>query len=270
MIGVGGVGEAIARMCAERPWIHKLVLADYNVARAADVASRLPVLPGCAPINERFPVEKVDASKAANIEELARKYKATVIINACEPGFVENIFDAALAAGAHYIDMACSLSKPHPTHPNELCGIKLGDYQLAKHEEWKAAGKLALIGLGVEPGMSDVFARYAIDELDFAEVEEVGVRDGGNLVVEGYEFCPSFSIWTTIEECLNPPNVYDKKKGGWHTVEPFSEPEMFDFPGGIGPVEVCLLLYFKLDSFPFFLFYTLSILLFLSLLACSR
>ncbi len=89
--------------------------------------------------------------------------------------------------------------------------------------------------MGVEPGLADVFARYAADHL-FTEIDEAGVRDGANLVVEGYDFAPSFSIWTTIEECLNPPVIYEKDRG-WFTTEPFSEPEIFDFPEGIGPVE---------------------------------
>jgi saccharopine dehydrogenase-like NADP-dependent oxidoreductase len=93
--------------------------------------------------------------------------------------------------------------------------------------------------MGVEPGISDVFAKYASDHL-FSEIDEIGVRDGANLVVtddEGREiFAPSFSIWTTIEECLNPPLIWEKDRG-WFTTEPFSEAEVFDFPAGIGPVE---------------------------------
>ena len=91
------------------------------------------------------------------------------------------------------------------------------------------------VGMGVEPGLSDVFARYAADHL-FSSIDEIGVRDGANLVVEGYAFAPTFSIWTTIEECLNPPLVWERDRG-WFTTEPFSEPEVFDFPEGIGPVE---------------------------------
>ena len=113
--------------------------------------------------------------------------------------------------------------------------MKLGDEQFAKEQEWKDAGRLALVGIGVEPGLSDVFARYAEDEL-FSEIDELGVRDGANLVVDGYDFAPSFSIWTTIEECLNPPVIYEEGRG-WYTTPPFSEPEVFDFPEGIGPVE---------------------------------
>jgi saccharopine dehydrogenase-like NADP-dependent oxidoreductase len=111
----------------------------------------------------------------------------------------------------------------------------LGDEQLAQHERWVDAGLLAVIGVGVEPGLSDVFARYAADHL-FSTVDEIGVRDGADLVIDGYEFAPTFSIWTTIEECLNPPLVWERGRG-WYTTAPFSEPEVFDFPEGIGPLE---------------------------------
>jgi saccharopine dehydrogenase-like NADP-dependent oxidoreductase len=145
------------------------------------------------------------------------------------------IFEGAFAGGAVYLDMAMSLSSPHPDEPHELTGVMLGDEQFAQEARWRDAGRLALVGMGVEPGMSDVFARWAEDEL-FSEIDELGVRDGANLVVEGHDFAPSFSIWTTIEECLNPPVVWEEGRG-WYTTAPFSEPEVFDFPEGIGPVE---------------------------------
>ncbi len=87
----------------------------------------------------------------------------------------------------------------------------------------------------MEPGLSDVFARYAADHL-FSRIDELGVRDGADLRVEGHEFAPPFSIWTLIEECLNPPVVWERGRG-WYTTPPFSEPEVFDFPAGIGPLE---------------------------------
>jgi len=113
--------------------------------------------------------------------------------------------------------------------------LKLGDEQYAKAKEWEDKGLLAMVGLGVEPGLSNIFARYAADHL-FSEIDEIGVRDGANLAVEGYRYAPGFSIWTTIEECLNPPVIWERGKG-WFTTAPFSEPEVFTFPEGIGPVE---------------------------------
>jgi saccharopine dehydrogenase-like NADP-dependent oxidoreductase len=131
--------------------------------------------------------------------------------------------------------MAMTLSEPHPERPYEEPGVMLGAAQFDASDRWKEQGLLALVGMGVEPGLSDVFARYAADHL-FAEIDRIGVRDGSDLVIEGYDFAPTFSVWTTIEECLNPPLVWEHDRG-WFTTPPFSEPETFVFPEGIGPIE---------------------------------
>jgi saccharopine dehydrogenase (NAD+, L-lysine-forming) len=169
------------------------------------------------------------------IVELIGAERADLVFNATDPRFNPQIFAAARQAGATYVDMAMTLSQPHPDKPHELPGVKLGDVQFAQHEGWEQAGQLALAGMGVEPGLADVFARHAADAL-FDTIDEVGVRDGADLEVQGYAFAPTFSIWTTIEECLNPPLVWERERG-WFTTPPFSEPEVFTFPEGIGPVE---------------------------------
>jgi len=228
LVGVGGVGEAIAAIAKPQAWMEQMVLADYNVKRAKEVQKKLRQ-------NKRFPVEFIDASKRSEIVKLAKKYKVDLIMNAVDPVFNEQIFDAAYTAGVAYMDMAMTLSAPHKTDPFNKPGVKLGDYQFKKAKDWQKKKLLALVGCGVEPGMADVFARYAQDHL-FDEIEEVGIRDGANIAIEGYEFAPNFSIWTTIEECLNPPVIWEEGKG-WFTTAPFSEPETFDFPE-IGPIEV--------------------------------
>lgn len=229
LVGVGGVGEAIAMMADSYPWVDQVVLADYNLKRAQEVQYKLGDF-------TRFPAEFVDASKQEMVEALAKKYKVDLIMNACDPLFNVPIFDAAYNVGVTYMDMAMTLSEPHPTEPFEKCDVKLGDYQFERSKQWEEKGLLAILGLGVEPGMADVFARYAQDHL-FDEIDEIGIRDGANIEVRGYEFAPNFSIWTTIEECLNPPVIWEKDRG-WYTTEPFSEAEVFEFPEGIGPVEV--------------------------------
>ncbi|NPV55059.1 MAG: ATP-binding protein [Anaerolineae bacterium] len=228
LVGVGGVGEAIAVMAAKRPWLETMVLADYNKARSLEVQAKIKD-------DKRFPVEFIDARSQEMIEAVAQKYGVDLIMNACDPSFNQVIFDAAYQVGCNYIDMAMTLSHPHPENPYRLPGVKLGDYQFERADKWKQKGILALLGLGVEPGMADVFAKYAENHL-FDEIDEIGIRDGANLVVLGYDFAPNFSIWTTIEECLNPPVIWERGKG-WFTTEPFSEKEDFDFPGGIGQVE---------------------------------
>jgi saccharopine dehydrogenase (NAD+, L-lysine-forming) len=227
VVGSGGVGAAFAAIAGRRDFFERLVLADVDAARAEREASRLG--------DDRIDSAQLDASDEAAIVELARAERADLILNACDPRLNPPIFAAARAAGTTYVDMAMTLSEPHPERPFEEPGVKLGDVQFAAASEWEEAGQLALVGMGVEPGLADVFARYAADHL-FGEIDEVAVRDGADLVVEGYDFAPTFSIWTTIEECLNPPLVWERERG-FYTTPPFSEPETFVFPEGIGPVE---------------------------------
>jgi len=221
------VGAAIAAIAKRRDFFSSMIMADIDEGRAKGAAERTG--------DSRFSSVKLDASDTAAVTQFARDNGITMILNSADPRFVMPIFDAAFDAGCNYLDMAMSLSKAHPEKPHELTGLKLGDEQYAKAKEWEDKGLLAMVGLGVEPGLSNIFARYAADHL-FSEIDEIGVRDAANLAVEGYRYAPGFSIWTTIEECLNPPVIWEKDKG-WFTTAPFSEPEVFTFPGGIGPVE---------------------------------
>jgi saccharopine dehydrogenase (NAD+, L-lysine-forming) len=231
LLGAGGVGGAVVPIAARRDFFEGVVVADYDLARARQVVDRVA--------DARFTATRVDASDREAVTDLCRAHRITHVLNAVDPRFVLPIFEAALAAGAHYLDLAMSLSHPHAEHPYALTGVKLGDEQFEREAQWRDAGLLALVGVGVEPGLSDVFARYAADQL-FSRIDELGVRDGADLVVTDEEgnavFAPSFSIWTTIEECLNPPVIWEKERG-WFTTAPFSDPEMFDFPEGIGPVQ---------------------------------
>jgi saccharopine dehydrogenase (NAD+, L-lysine-forming) len=219
VVGTGGVGSAVAPIAARRDFFERIVFSDLDPARPQTLVDRLG--------DERFGAAQLDASDAAAIAELARAERCDAILNAADPRFNPPIFQAAFDAGCTYLDMAMTLSDRE--------GTKLGDLQFAQEEAWRDRGLLALVGIGVEPGLSDVFARYAADHL-FAEIDEVGVRDGADLVVDGYTFAPTFSIWTTIEECLNPPVIWERGRG-WYTTEPFSEPEVFEFPEGIGLIE---------------------------------
>ena len=224
LVGAGGVGTAFARIAARRPFA-ELVIADYDLGRAQRAAAA----------RDGYEAVQLDARDEQATAELLARHRCDVLMNAADPRFVMPLFRAALRAGTHYLDMAMSLSHPDAEAPYRRTGVKLGDDQFALAGDWERSGKLALVGMGVEPGLSDVFARYAADEL-FGEIAELGVRDGANLEVAGYDFAPTFSIWTTIEECLNPPVIWERDRG-WFTTEPFSEPEVFTFPAGIGPVE---------------------------------
>jgi saccharopine dehydrogenase (NAD+, L-lysine-forming) len=218
VLGAGGVGAAAAAIARRRGFFERFVLADLDPARAEAAVTRLG--------DDRFAAAPIDAGDRAAIVELAAAERADVILNACDPRLNPPIFEAALEARCTYLDMAMTLSAP---------GVLLGAQQFAAAPQWEQAGLLALVGIGVEPGLSDVFARYAADHL-FSAIDEIGVRDGADLAVEGHDFAPTFSIWTTIEECLNPPLIWERERG-FYTTEPFSEPEVFEFPEGIGAIE---------------------------------
>src|SRR5438046_2806249 len=96
--------------------------------------------------------------------------------------------------------------------------LVIADYDLARAER-AAGGRYGAVRLD------------ARDEAGVAELPRARACD----VLLKPTDPPPFSIWTTIEECLNPPVVWED--GGWHTTPPFSEPEVFHFPAGIGPVE---------------------------------
>ena len=228
VLGAGGVGAAMARIAETRSFFTSFTLADISLAGAQRAVDALQD-------SARFSAVQVDARSVPDIVELIGATGATVVVNACDPRLNEAIFEACFVAGAHYLDMAMTLSAPHPDDPYNRVGTTLGELQFAADETWRSKGLLALVGMGVEPGLSDVFARYAADHL-FDTIEEIGVRDGADLAIEGYDFAPTFSIWTTIEECLNPPVVWERERG-FFTTKVFSEPEIFEFPEGIGPVE---------------------------------
>ena len=228
VIGAGGVGASMASIAETRSFFTQFVLADISLSRAEEAIAQLDD-------RSKFVAEQVDARDMTAIKALIQKVKADVVVNACDPRMNEPIFNAAYEAHCNYIDMAMNLSEPHASNPYEEVGSPLGADQLAADQAWRDRGLLALVGMGVEPGLSDVFARYAADNL-FDTIDEIGVRDGSNLSIDGLDFAPTFSIWTTIEECLNPPIVWEKNRG-LYTTDCFSEPEVFHFPAGIGPYE---------------------------------
>src|SRR3954453_8059944 len=151
LVGVGGVGGAFAAIAARRDFFEAIVVADYDLSRAEKAATA----------DSRYVAAQVDASSVDSITALCREHGITHVMNAVDPVFNMPIFNGAFAAGADYLDMAMSLSRPHPERPYTDTGVKLGDEQFAVADRWSDRGRLALVGIGVEPGLSDVFARYA-------------------------------------------------------------------------------------------------------------
>lgn len=226
VIGAGGVGASVAAIASRRDFFESMLLADIDRGRPDAVVARLA--------DPRFSAARLDASDPLRVAELCRAHRITHVVNAVDPRHVMTIFAGAFRAGAHYIDLALSRSGATVSGAAVDSSLLPGHEQFAEDDRWVHHGRLALVGMGARPGLVDVFARYAADEL-FDHIDHVGVRAGSNLK-HGFAFAPSFSTWTTIDECLNPPLSWDRT-GGFRAAEPFSDPEVFEFPAGIGRVE---------------------------------
>ena len=141
-------------------------------------------------------------------------------MNAVDPVFNMPIFDGAFAAGADYLDMAMSLSQPHPEAPYEKTGREARRRAVrGRRASGRRPAGWRWSGSASSPG-SPTCSRGTPPTTCSREIDELGTRDGANLVVtddDGNEiFAPSFSMWTTIEECLNPPVIWEQD-GGWYT-----------------------------------------------------
>ena len=229
VVGAGGVGSAVVPIAVRRDFFERMVVADYDVGRAERAVARFPDDRAGSPRRRSTRLAPRTSPRSAASTRSPTSSTPSTRASSCRSS------RAPSRRAPTTSTWRCPCRTQTRTRRTSGPAIKLGDEQFAKAADWEGAGRLALVGIGVEPGLSDVFARYAQDHL-FSEIDEVGIRDGANLVVDGYDFAPSFSIWTTIEECLNPPVIWEADRG-WYTTPPFSEPEVFDFPEGIGPVE---------------------------------
>ena len=135
LVGAGGVGGAFAAIAARRDFFEQIVIADYDPDRAEKAAAQ----------DARYVAAQVDASSQESVAALCREHGITHVMNAVDPVFNMPIFEGALDAGADYVDMAMSLSRPHPDAPYAKAGVKLGDEQFAQAGQWEQAGRLALV-----------------------------------------------------------------------------------------------------------------------------
>src|SRR5574338_1600032 len=135
VIGTGGVGSAFAGIARRRSFFDHCALADYDPSRAEAVVA--------ATDDGRFSAHRIDASSRDAVRELVRETRADAVLNAVDPILQEGIFDACLNVGVTYLDMAMTLSEPHPERPYELPGVKLGDYQFERARLWEERGLLA-------------------------------------------------------------------------------------------------------------------------------
>ncbi len=236
LVGAGAVGESILRILEARDpkriWLEHVVVADYSLDRAKEVCSHLAK-------EDRYTAEYVDAHYKDNLVELIHKYDCDFVMDAAAP-FVSNIiFDAAYDAGVKYANMG-TWSVPFDP-PQYGLGLEncykepMTKYNFDRHEAWAEKGNMAVVCLGIDPGVVNVFAKFAAEYL-FDELYEIHVKDGGNLTIPNAgedDISFGFNVWTVLDEVMNP-NVEWNKDYGFIVDRPFAGEEIFDMPAGVG------------------------------------
>lgn len=265
LVGAGAVGESILKVLEWRDpkgeWLEYVLVCDYDDKRAQNIADMLNVVGSCKETdgidgdnqqegcllkvsrcgkNHRFEASKVNATDKEEMKELILAHQIDFLMDAAPPFASNYIFDAAYETGIDYGNMGTwSVPMEEPAYG---LGIEnsytepMTKYNFDRHEAWKKRGNMALICLGIDPGVVNVFAKYAATKL-LDEITEVHVKDGGNLVVPGADpddIMFGFNVWTVLDEVMNPNVEYDEARGGFLVDKPFAGLETFEMPDGVG------------------------------------
>ncbi len=207
IMGVGAQGSTIAKRAQEEPSVEEIVCADYDMRAAQELEKSL----------SKAKAVQVDASKTENIAAAAKG--CGLIVNGLPPDFNMRVMDAALAAGANYLDMASFADE----NDDWINGVRI---QLAKGEAFEKAGLTALINCGSAPGIANVVTREACDLFDSVDTIDINVYEG----IETNQFIPFWwSPDTAFQDMADEPVVYEN--GQFKKVPPFNRPEWVDFRG---------------------------------------
>jgi len=212
MLGAGAVGTVSALKFVQEAVLEKLVIADAVFARASLLADRLK--------DPRVSSLQLNAGDRTQVARTIREIGATIVLNAALPATNIEVMRACLEAGCHYIDLASGGSDDD--------GIPKLEDQFQLDADFKAAGRIALLGMGADPGTTNVYAAYARKHL-LDTVTELRIRDGDNSVCQGHNgFVAAFSPWVFIDECLCKAVSF--REGRYQLEDPLTGFEPFDFP----------------------------------------
>ncbi len=223
VLGAGAIGSVTATLLSKSPVVDRIVIADRSLEAAKSLADKLD--------RGKVSVDRVDASK---VDAMAEAFRGSdLVINLVLPRFNLKIMDACLSAGANYMDAATDLALAKEA-PGELVKAPPEALQIAYDGAFRKAGLTALLGMGQDPGISNIMARMGADRLDV--VQEIEVRDGDAGSVQGYEFASLWSVDTLIEEVLMPALAF--REGKLIRLGSLEGEEVFEFPAPVGPLTV--------------------------------
>lgn len=219
--GAGMMGCIAVQDLASSEAVDEVVIADLNLERAQQVSSHIK--------SSKLAIAQVDVRDHEALVEML--HGADCCLNATVYYTNLEVMGACIEAGVHYTDLGGLF---HTT-------LK----QLQLHEQFKAMGIGAVLGVGSAPGVPNVQSRYAADRLD--TIEYIRIYDGIKLPPpEMVAF--SYAVPTIIDELTLPPIVY--RDGEFVACEPLAEFEDYWFTSPIGLLPMHLSLHSEVATIP--------------------
>lgn len=227
IIGAGGVGGVVTHKCAQVPEVFSdIVLASRTRAKCDAIAAQ---------IKRPIRTAAIDADNVPALTQFLKDEAPALVINVALPYQDLHIMDACLAAGVDYLDTA-------NYEPLDVAKFEY-KWQWAYQDRFKKAGRMALLGSGFDPGVTNVFCAYAQKKL-FDEIHTIDILDA-NAGDHGYAFATNFNPEINLREVSAKGRYWDH--GEWIETEPVSWSRVFDFPE-IGPKKAFLLYHEELES----------------------
>lgn len=221
--GGGAMGRITVRALTDYTDIEQVIVADYNLPRAEEVVAALTSTNASA--------RQVDVTDEQQLRALL--HGCDVALNAADYVFNLPVMSACIAERVHYADLG---------------GLfHVSRQQLALHAEAEQAGITAILGIGGTPGITNMLARAAVDQLE--RVTSIKVQLGcSDTTPSTAPLVAPYSIRTILDEFTKEPQIY--QDGTWIAQRPLSGQEELHFPPPVGLATAIHSLHSECATFP--------------------
>ncbi|MFM2268926.1 MAG: hypothetical protein RL757_2367 [Bacteroidota bacterium] len=231
IIGAGGVGQVVVHKCAQHPEVFSdIMLASRTKSKCDRIAAQMAEKYG-----QKIKTAKVDADDVPQLVKLMKRFKPKMVINVALPYQDLTIMDACLECGVHYLDTA-------NYEPKDVAKYEYS-WQWAYQDRFKAAGLMAVLGCGFDPGVTNVYTAYAAKHY-FDEMHELDIVDA-NAGSHGKAFATNFNPEINIREITQNGKYYEN--GEWVEIPPHSVMKPLSYPE-IGPKNSYVIYHEELES----------------------
>lgn len=228
VLGCGGaMGRVTLDELAHSPHVTALLAADLTINRAAAAAA------ACGPVRCAITPVGVDATDVEALTMLLAEWRPLVVVNCAQYSANLPAMHACLSIGAHYVDLGGLF------HTSRQ--------QFALHQQARAAGICAILGMGGAPGITNLMARYLCEGME--RVHSIDITLGSiDQTPTASPFAVPYSIRTILDECTMPPVVFED--GQFVSVAPFSGQRVIDMGPDVGLVAAHRSLHSEVASLP--------------------